>query len=184
MHIFPNLEIEIHDYAPSSHPWTSRKTIAETTGATQILHKLHEHEHRYSRKPIYRFGILPFLIVVASVFLCAEDFITEFEYGQMLYRDPHGASCAACHGETGEGKLISEYTDNQGKYVALSGPDIRNASLAQIKSSIKQSKGIMPRYFLTDKEAQTIYAYLQKVNNNKKTGISKLFAKEKDGSSQ
>jgi mono/diheme cytochrome c family protein len=120
--------------------------------------------------------LLPFLFVILTFFSYAEDFITEFEYGQMLYRDPHGASCAACHGEAGEGKLISEYADKQGKYVSLVGPDIRNATLARIRASVESGKGVMPRYFLTDKEIKTIYAYLQKVNNHKKTAISKLFS--------
>ncbi len=32
----PNLEIEIHDFASSLHPWALHKIIAEPTGATQI----------------------------------------------------------------------------------------------------------------------------------------------------
>ena len=42
---FPNHEIEIHDFAPSSHSWTSPKIIIEPTGATQILRKPHKCEH-------------------------------------------------------------------------------------------------------------------------------------------
>jgi hypothetical protein len=34
--VYPNPEIEIHDYALSSHSRASRKTIIEPTGATQI----------------------------------------------------------------------------------------------------------------------------------------------------
>ncbi len=116
-----------------------------------------------------------YIFVILSAMGIAEDFITEFEYGQMLYHDPHGASCAACHGETGEGKLISEYTNKEGKLVALRGPDIRHATLPQLRSSISEGRGIMPRYFLTEKEIETIHAYLQKVNKSKKTIISKLF---------
>jgi len=107
--------------------------------------------------------------------ICAEDFITEFEYGQMLYQNPRGASCVACHGETGEGKVITTYTDKAGKPVTLSGPDIRNASLEQIRRSVQKGQGVMPRYFLTEKELKTIYAYLQKVNVRKENNISKLF---------
>jgi mono/diheme cytochrome c family protein len=107
----------------------------------------------------------------------SEDFITEFEYGQMLYQDPRGASCAACHGETGAGELISEYVDRQGRYVALSGPDIRRATLDQIRRSVRKGAGVMPRYFLTEKEIRTIHAYLQRVNKNGSHGISDLFKK-------
>ncbi len=54
----PNPEIEIHDCTPSSHPRSLRKTIAEPTGATQILHKLLEYEHGiHSKNPISGFGI-------------------------------------------------------------------------------------------------------------------------------
>ena len=110
-----------------------------------------------------------------SVGALGEDFITDFEYGQMLYRDPRGASCAACHGETGAGKLIGEYTDKQGRTVRLSGPDIRYASLDQIRQSVHKSTGVMPRYFLTEEEIQTIHAYLQQVNRHKTVNIATLF---------
>jgi len=97
----------------------------------------------------------------------AEDFITDFEYGQMLYRDPRGASCAACHGETGSGKLIGEYQDKTGRIVTLHGPDIRHATLGKIRDSVREGAGVMPRYFLTEKEIKTIHAYLQKFNARK-----------------
>jgi len=105
------------------------------------------------------------LLLSASLF--AEDFISEFEYGQMLYRDPRGVSCVPCHGETGEGKKIVSYRNSQGETVTISGgPDIRSSTLKQIRESILHGKGIMPKYFLTDKEIKTIHAYLKKVNND------------------
>ena len=108
--------------------------------------------------------------------ICAEDFITDFEYGQMLYRDPRGASCAACHGETGSGKLIGEYPDKTGRIVTLLGPDIRHATLKQIRDSVTKGSGVMPRYFLTEQEVKTIHAYLQKVNPHERVGsITRLF---------
>jgi len=109
----------------------------------------------------------------------AEDFITEFEYGQMLYQNPRGASCVACHGETGEGKVIATYTDKTGKHITLRSPDIRKATLGQIRRSVQKGRGVMPRYFLTEKELKTIHAYLQKVNQkvngHKEDTIRKLF---------
>jgi mono/diheme cytochrome c family protein len=127
--------------------------------------------------------IIILLIYISGLisWISAEDFITKFEYGQMLYRDPHGASCAACHGETGAGKLVAEYTNKEGARVILQGPDIRHATIEQIRHSITRSRGIMPRYFLTDKEISTIYAYLQKVN---KTKISDLFATPESNQTQ
>ena len=121
-----------------------------------------------SRRMIF-FGLL------LTLSMGAEDFITEFEYGQMLYRNPRGASCVACHGETGEGRVIATYTDKAGKQITLNGPDIRNATLEQIRRSVQEGKSVMPRYFLTEKELKTIYAYLQKVNGRKENNISKLF---------
>jgi len=108
----------------------------------------------------------------------AEDFITEFEYGQMLYQNPRGASCAACHGDTGEGKIIASYQSRDGKNITLQGPDIRNVSLEQMRESIRKGRGVMPRYFLTDDEVRTLHAYLQRVNQAKKGKISALFSPE------
>ena len=54
----PNLEIEIHDFALSSHSRTSHKIIAEPMGATQIFCKPRKYEHNASSKnPISRFGL-------------------------------------------------------------------------------------------------------------------------------
>ena len=122
-------------------------------------------------------------LVFAVVFFAAgygEDFITEFEYGQMLYHDPRGASCAACHGETGRGGLITEYTNRQGQYVALNGPDIRHATLDLLRRSVHKGAGVMPRYFLTEKEIRTIHAYLQKLNKRREPSLSDLFEKTEE----
>lgn len=111
-------------------------------------------------------------IFLSLVPLLAEDFISEFEYGQMLYNDPRGVSCVSCHGETGEGKHIANYRirDKSShkvlKKISIDGPDIRNATLEQIKDSTQKGKGIMPKYFLTDKEVKTIHAYIQAVNSD------------------
>jgi len=53
----PNLEIDIHNSALSSHSWALRKTIIEPSGVTQVLHKPPKYEHSaYSKNPISRFG--------------------------------------------------------------------------------------------------------------------------------
>ncbi len=107
--------------------------------------------------------------------LNAEDFITDFEYGQMLYRDPHGASCAACHGETGAGRLIGDYVDTDGHTITLRGSDIRHATLTQIRHSVQSGRGVMPRYFLTEQEIGMLHAYLQKVNQRTTSTVAHLF---------
>ena len=58
-----------------------------------------------------------------------EDFISHYEYGEMLYSNPRGVSCAQCHGESGEGTTIVEYRDIHGKQ-ALMGSDIRKNTLS------------------------------------------------------
>lgn len=97
--------------------------------------------------------------------LFAEDFISEFEYGQMLYKDPRGVSCASCHGKTGEGAFIASFQDNSGKQHNFLGPDIRSLSLKKFKHSILKGGKIMPRYYLTNKESEAIFKYIQTVNS-------------------
>ena len=62
-------------------------------------------------------------MLLLSFSLYAEDFISEFEYGQMLYRDPRGVGCVPCHGETGEGKMIVSYRNSKGEKITISGPN-------------------------------------------------------------
>jgi len=92
-----------------------------------------------------------------------EDFISHYEYGQMLYENPRGVSCAQCHGESGEGRTIVEYRDIHGKQ-ALEGSDIRQNTLEEMIKSVNTYHKIMPRYYLTDEEVKAIYDYIQKKN--------------------
>jgi len=114
-------------------------------------------------------------ILAMALALGAEDFITEFEYGQMLYQNPRGASCAACHGPTGAGELIAEYTDTEGEVHTLNAPDIRQTPLEQLRKQVRDGGAVMPRYFLTDEEIETIHAYLQQVNHPRKGSVKALF---------
>ena len=93
-----------------------------------------------------------------------EDFISEFEYGQMLYQNPRGVSCAPCHGDRAEGREFASYNTPDGKKVILVGPDIRNADLDLIARTLKKGPGVMPRYFLTEKEIRAIYNYIRNVS--------------------
>ena len=106
-----------------------------------------------------------YIFLILPLFLGAEeDFISHYEYGQMLYNNPRGVSCAQCHGNSGEGKVIVTYIDNREKK-ALRGPDIRNIGFEQMRKSLNASHPIMPRYYLTDEEIKTIYDYIQKRNS-------------------
>ncbi len=116
---------------------------------------------------------------VSIVALCAglmmsalrgDDFISEFEYGQMLYQNPRGVSCVPCHGDHGEGALIAKYRE-EGKTVQLRGPDIRNVDRRTLRRALSAGKGVMPRYFLTDEEIRALYSYIQQAKkqmDNKK----------------
>lgn len=105
------------------------------------------------------------LWLLFPLLLCGqEDFISHYEYGEMLYANPRGISCAQCHGESGEGKIIVEYRDIHGKQ-ALKGSDIRRESLSDMINSVNNYHKVMPRYYLTNEEVKAIYDYLQVINS-------------------
>ncbi len=106
------------------------------------------------------------LLVLIPLLLGAnEDFISHYEYGEMLYNNPRGVSCAQCHGKDGAGTIIVEYRDIHGDQI-IKGSDIRKDSLYAMLKSVNNYHEIMPRYYLTDKEVEAIYDYLQKRNKN------------------
>ncbi|RLA75458.1 MAG: cytochrome c [Epsilonproteobacteria bacterium] len=109
------------------------------------------------------------LYFLFSLFLIAgEDFISEFEYGQMLYKNPRGISCAACHAENGEGKEIVSYQDDENQTIIIRGVDIRSHSLVEIEAIVARNHPVMPKYYLTYEEVEAIYFYLQEVNKESK----------------
>ncbi len=110
-----------------------------------------------------------FILLIAFASASAEDFISKFEYGQMLYNNPRGVSCASCHGETGEGKHIASYKSREGKTIDVVGSDIRSSTLEELRKAVLHGKGLMPRYFLTDEEVETIYSYLKELNSPTKS---------------
>ena len=110
--------------------------------------------------------IMKRLLFVLPLLLGAnEDFISHYEYGEMLYSNPRGVSCSQCHGKDGAGTTIVEFRDIHGKQ-AIKGSDIRNESLQSMINSVNSYHEIMPRYYLTDEEVKAIYDYLQKKNEN------------------
>jgi len=94
-----------------------------------------------------------------------EDFISHYEYGEMLYANPRGVSCTQCHGEGGEGKTIVEFRDIHGKQ-ALKGSDIRKNTLQEMIKAVNTYHKIMPRYYLTNEEVKAIYDYIQTKNQD------------------
>lgn len=92
-----------------------------------------------------------------------ESFITKDEYAKMLYNAPRGISCAKCHGEVGEGKVIAAYVE-KGRPKTLETAPIYHLDYARFKKGVNSSKSVMPQYYLTDKEIAALYYYLQSVN--------------------
>ena len=109
--------------------------------------------------------IVSFLMILIN-FSFAEDFMSHFEYGQMLYNNPRGVSCALCHGDKGQGGVIAKYKENNNSIITIKGSDITNISLKDMKTSLNATHQIMPKYYLTDKEIKAIYDFIQKINKN------------------
>ncbi len=104
------------------------------------------------------------LFLVMPLFLVASSsFITPIEYASQLYKNPRGIGCHHCHGEYGEGKLIANYIDKK-KKKSFRGPSINKMSFASFHQALNERKRGMPRYFLTKKEVQALYLYLQENN--------------------
>jgi len=106
--------------------------------------------------------LFPFLL------LAQEDFISDFEYGQMLYENPRGISCAACHAKNGEGKKIVSYQEDN-KTIVIKGVDIRSHTLDEIEAIVARNHPVMPKYYLTHEEVKAIYDYLQEMNLKEKS---------------
>jgi hypothetical protein len=92
-----------------------------------------------------------------------QSFITDYEYGEMLYNAPRGVSCAKCHGGSGEGKVIVHYKDTDKKEDII-GVDIRKYTLNEMIDSVGSYHKVMPRYYLTKKEVKIIYEFLEEKN--------------------
>ncbi|MBD3789430.1 MAG: cytochrome c [Campylobacterales bacterium] len=102
--------------------------------------------------------LLPLVMLNAG-----EDFISHYEYGEMLYNNPRGVSCAQCHGEDGSGTMIVSLKDANGVNEIV-GADIRQKTFEEIVQSLNGYHEIMPRYYLTDEEVKAIYDFLKKKN--------------------
>ena len=107
------------------------------------------------------FLAIPLLLTASS------SFITPIEYASQLYKNPRGIGCHHCHGEHGEGRLIANYVHKKDKK-SFSGPAINKMSFAAFHEALNDRKSGMPRYFLTKKEVQALYLYLQENNKTEK----------------
>ncbi len=133
------------------------------------------------------------LLLSISILLAAEDnfdnsFITQYEYGKMLYENPRGISCVKCHGSKAKGKVISTFKHIQSEKeyeCAIRSSDITNISYELFQATLdpkleKPKKKFtkeevcekltygnsMPTYFLTKEELNSIYHYLTNLDKN------------------
>ena len=105
-----------------------------------------------------------FYFLILSMYLFSSEwFITNFEYGKMLYHNPRGVSCAKCHGEKAQGKIIVKYK-NKDITIKIKAPNIQNITYEQLKKRLLYYKklSIMPKYdYLTNEEIEALYLYIQ-----------------------
>jgi hypothetical protein len=115
-------------------------------------------------------------------------FITKYEYGKMLYKNPRGISCQRCHGEDAKGKLISRFIHIRKKIkynCIIKSQDITNTEYNIFIRKLDPSKKLrkikfdktqvcaklvygntMPKYFLTKSEMDSIYYYIKHSQDN------------------
>ncbi len=106
-----------------------------------------------------RFGIFIILLCMTLQAKDKDSFITEKEYAEHLYKNPRGIGCIKCHGEKGEGMVISTYK-HKGENKVLATTEINSLDFMTFKTALQEKRGIMPKYFLTSKEIKALYNYL------------------------
>lgn len=113
------------------------------------------------------------LLIFVSFFLSLDlyameidnSFITKFEYGAMLYKNPRGVGCIKCHGNKAKGMFIASYKDKKNTVHNITAPDITNLSFTKFKKILTAKKNkskIMPTYFLTEEELDSLYYFISK----------------------
>ena len=107
------------------------------------------------------------MLLLAQGALFCEDFITKMEYAKMLYSNPRGIGCNKCHGEKGEGSIISQYS-HKGKMVSLEAPNITMVPKERFFQALTSQHKVMPTYFLTWQEIDSLYYYVTNSANSGK----------------
>ena len=107
------------------------------------------------------------LLILPAYLIAKTSFITQMEYSSSLYKNPRGIGCNLCHGELGEGKIVARYMHKKEKKI-FRGPSINNVDFATFYKALNTRKRGMPRYFLTKKEIQALYFYLQEKQRKSK----------------
>ena len=124
--------------------------------------------------------ILTVSIIFTNIYAKNDEwFITNLEYGKMLYNNPRGISCAKCHGKKGKGKIITSFINKKGEKEIITTLPLKNLTFEKLKKALfhkynlklirKKNPNsplkyinIMPKYdYLTDNEIQAILLYLK-----------------------
>ncbi|AGT73505.1 c-type cytochrome [Helicobacter pylori] len=106
-----------------------------------------------------RFAVMLVLLGWLSLSAKETDFISDFEYGLALYKNPRGVACAKCHGIKGEKQEITSYYE-KGEKKILYAPKINHLDFKTFKDALSLGKGMMPKYNLNLEEIQAIYLYI------------------------
>jgi len=131
--------------------------------------------------------MIKFILLIFTTQLFSQSgfdnsFITQYEYGKMLYKNPRGISCTKCHGSDAKGMIIETFKHirNKKEYLcSLQSPDITSISYGDFKivmdPTLEKKKkkfekdevcekltyrNSMPTYFLTPEELSSIHFYL------------------------
>lgn len=108
------------------------------------------------------------LFIFLLTYSYGEDFISPMEYAKMLYQNPRGIGCDSCHGLRGEGKVIAKYKKN-GKVKTLSAPALGDISQKKFQQALNNRRdSVMPRYFLTKYEIESLYYYVTQISKEQK----------------
>ncbi|AFI04581.1 c-type cytochrome [Helicobacter cetorum] len=103
--------------------------------------------------------VIMLAITLLSLNAKENDFISDFEYGLALYKNPRGITCVKCHGIKGEGQKITSYYEKDSEK-ALYAPKINDLDFKTFKDALSLGKGMMPKYNLNLEEVQAIYLYI------------------------
>jgi len=110
-----------------------------------------------------RFLVL--VIFIINTLFASESFLSNEEYAKMLFNNPRGIACSSCHGERGEGGLLTSYiiqVNGEKVIKEIRAPQINNLDMKSFIKAFEKKKRYMPRYYLTEKELAYIYYYLIK----------------------
>ena len=116
--------------------------------------------------------LLLFLVFSSHAQQIDNSFITQLEYGEMLYKNPRGVGCIKCHKKANKSVVIAKYKEIDKKTKELVSksiiaPAINNVSfenfLEKMRADKTESK-VMPTYFLTEDELKSLYYYIKNIN--------------------